>query len=406
MSELSGLLDLLKPGQRVFIQGGPGESTAFIDLLKANPGVARGVEFWSCLVPGINTFDYGSLPDGPDLVTFMASPALAPSMATGRTRIDAMPYSEIGATLARTEFDVAILHAAPPGADGMCSFGVSCEAGELVWLKAGMRVALLNEKMPSFPISDGIHAKAIELAIPIDEPLLSPKADSTRSVALDAIARRAATLVPNDATIQWGIGEAPRAIVAALTSHRDLRIHSGLVTPEFRILSEAGALAPGGWCMSGIAWGGTDFYDWLKDAPRTAFRSMNITHGANIVPHLPNFVSIGSALEVDLAGNINLEWLEDKRVSSVGGAPDFMRGAAAALGGGSIIALPSTSRSGRSRIVPRLRHISISGDLADAIVTEHGVARLRGLSPEERAAALIGVASLEHRDGLSQALHR
>jgi acyl-CoA hydrolase len=405
MSEqLAGLLDLLKPGQRVFIQGGPGECVALIDLLKANPGAARGVELWSCLVPGINTFDYGSLPDGPNVVTFMASPARAPSIATGRTRIDAMPYSEIGATLARTVFDVAILHAAPPRADGLCSFGVSCEAALLVWPKAGMRVALLNEKMPSFPISDGIHMKAIELAIPIDAPLLSPKADSTRSAALDAIARHAAALVPNDATIQWGIGEAPRAIVAALTGHRDLRIHSGLVTPELRMLSEAGALAPGGWCLSGIAWGGTDFYDWLKDAPRTAFRSMNITHGANIVPHLADFVSIGSALEVDLEGNINLEWLDGKRVSSVGGAPDFMRGAAASAGGLSVIAMPSASRSGRSRIVPRLQHISIAADLADAIVTEHGVARLRGLDRQERARALIRISAPDHREALSASI--
>ncbi len=108
-------------------------------------------------------------------MTFMASPALAPSMATGRTRIDAMPCSEIGETLARMEFDIAILRPAPPGADGWCSFGVSCESALLVWPKAGMRVALLNERMPSFPISDGIHAKAIELAIQIDAPLLSPK---------------------------------------------------------------------------------------------------------------------------------------------------------------------------------------------------------------------------------------
>ncbi len=85
------LLDWLKPGSRVYLQGGAGECAAFIDLLRANPGAARGVELWSCLIPGINTFDYGSLPDGPDLVTFMASPALEASIASGRTQLKAMP---------------------------------------------------------------------------------------------------------------------------------------------------------------------------------------------------------------------------------------------------------------------------------------------------------------------------
>ena len=102
-------LGFLKPGMRIYIQGGPGECEAFIDLLRANPGAGKGVELWSCLIPGINTFDYGSLPDGPNLVTFMASPSLEPSIAAGRTRIDAMPYSEIAATLSRTDFDLAIL---------------------------------------------------------------------------------------------------------------------------------------------------------------------------------------------------------------------------------------------------------------------------------------------------------
>ena len=137
-------LDWLKPGSKVFFQGGPGECQAFIDILKADPERAAGVELWSCLVPGMNTFDYGALPGGPSLVTFMASPALERSIATRRTRIDAMPYSEIGATLARTKFDLAILHTAAPDRDGLCSFGISAEVAPIVWPNAGavMRTSL------------------------------------------------------------------------------------------------------------------------------------------------------------------------------------------------------------------------------------------------------------------------
>ena len=151
--KLEDVLGWLKPGQRIYVQGGPGECTAFIDLLKTNAERASGVELWSCLIPGINGFDYGSLPGGPNLVTFMASPALEPSIASGRTRIDAMPYSEIGVLLKRTDFDLAILHAAPPDANGLCSFGIACEAPGIVWPRAEKCVAFLNRRMPRIPRS-------------------------------------------------------------------------------------------------------------------------------------------------------------------------------------------------------------------------------------------------------------
>lgn len=394
------ILDWLKPGSKVFLQSGPGESQAFINLLKANPGAARGVELWSCLIPGINTFDYGSLPDGPTLVSFMASPTLAPSIANGRTRIDAMPYSEIGATLGQSDFDLAILHVAPPDAEGLCSFGVSSEVGRIVSPRSKRRIAFINRQMPSV-IGDALATDDIDLAIEVDEPLLATTA-SPRSATADTFARHAASLVPEYATIQSGIGEAPGAIIAALTNHRRLRIHSGLVTPEYRLLANSGALDLDRYHVTGIAWGDKDFYDWLPDSGLT-FRSIRETHFHERLASIPSFVSIGSALEVDLAGNLNLEWLGDHRVSSVGGAPDFMRGAAASRGGRSIIALPSQARSGASRIVSKLERLSVPGALADAIVTEHGVAQLRGLSPRARADALIAIAAPEHQGALTAA---
>jgi acyl-CoA hydrolase len=394
------LLGWFKPGQRVYIQGGPGECTAVIDLLKANPGSARGVELWSCLIPGINTFDYGSLPDGPKLVTFMASPSLEPSIKSDRTRIDAMPYSEIAALLSRTDFDLAILHAAAPDTNGHCSFGVACEAPGIVWPRAKLRLAFLNSRMPRIQDSEGIPADKIDLAIPIDAPLLSPAGPARRSPALEEIARLAAALVSNGATIQSGIGEAPGAIIAALKDHRGLRIHSGIITTEYRRLAESGALDTSADHVAGIAWGGADFYDWLATT-NIAFRSAFSTHDYRTLGGRPSFTSIGSALEVDFAGNINLEWAGDRRVSSVGGAPDYMRAAAASPGGRSIIALPATTRSGVSRIVARLARPSIPASLVDAVVTEHGAALLKALTPEERVKALIAIAAPQHRDALA-----
>ena len=392
----------LRPGQRVYFQGGPGECEAFYNVLGDNPGLANGVELWSCLIPGINTQDYGSLPGSVRLTTFMASPALEPSIASGRTTVNAMPYSEIGATMAATEFDVAILHVAPPDRHGNCSFGIACDMPGLVWRNAKRRIAFVNARMPTLPDADFIPADEIEFGVPIDEPLLAAAASPGRtSGVLAEIARLTAELVPDGATIQSGIGEAPAAIVAALKLHRGLKVHSGIITQEYQTLMESGAIDPGAENITGVAWGDAAFYKWLPQSG-FAFRSALVTHAHDELAKLTGFVSIGSALEVDLQGNLNLEWRSGRRISSAGGAPDYLRGAAGSPGGQAIIALPATTSSGASRIVPRLAAPSVPGDLVDTLVTEHGVARLKGLSLRARAEAIIAVAAPEHRGFLAR----
>ncbi len=392
----------LRPGQRVYFQGGPGECEAFHNALRDNPGLANGVELWSCLIPGINTRDYGSLPGAVQLTTFMASPALEPSIASGRTTVNATPYSEIGTTLAATEFDIAVLHVAPPDRDGNCSFGIACDMPGLVWPNAQRRIAFVNARMPSLPGADAIPADEIEMGVLIDEPLLTAAPSPGRtSGVLAEIARLTAELVPDGATIQSGIGEAPAAIVAALKLHRGLRVHSGIITQEYQALVESGAIDAGAENVTGVAWGDAAFYKWLPQSG-FVFRSALVTHAHDALAKLEGFVSIGSALEVDFQGNLNLEWRAGRRISSVGGAPDYLRGAARSPGGMSIIALPATTSSGASRIVPGLAAPSVAGELVDTLVTEHGVARLKGLSPKARAEAIIAVAAPEHRGFLAR----
>lgn len=401
-ASIQDVLSSFRPGQRVFFQGGPGECLQLHDALRDNPGVAAGVDFWSCLIPGINRHDYASLPGDIRLTTFMASPALEPSVGAGRTQIDAMPYSQIAETLTQTAFDAVILHVAPPDRNGMCSFGVSCDTGGIVWPRAKRRMAFVNPRMPALPLADAMPASMIDIAIEIDAPLIAPPTvTAARSEKLQAIGRNAAELIPNDATIQSGIGEAPAAVVAALRLHRNITAFSGIITPEYQALDEAGALSTYSQNYAGVAWGDRTFHDWLMSSG-FRFAPISKTHDRASIASRHRFTSIGSALEVDLAGNINLEWIGGRRISSVGGALDFMSGAAAAHDGLSIIALPSVG-GGASRIVPSITSPTVSGDLADAIVTEHGVARLKGRSPHDRAEALVAIAAPEHRPFLSRA---
>ncbi len=394
------LLRSLKQGQRVFFQGGPGECATFYEALKNDSGLISRLDLWSCLIPGINGFDYGSLPNGHTLTTFMASLALEPSIASGRTQIMARPYSEIGVTLSRMKFDVAIFHVSQPDAHGAFSFSLSCDMPSLVWPNAGRRVAFVNERMPYLPGAESIPAEAIDLAIPIKQQLLTASSPRQNAV-VEKIAARAAALVPDGATIQSGIGDTPAAIAAALRLHRGLKVHSGIITGEYQQLAESGALDPDAEHVTGIAWGDEAFQTWL---PRSGFlfRSALETHSHEKLAAIANFISIGSALEVDLAGNLNLEWRAGRRVSSIGGAPDYIRGASLSPGGRSIIALQATS-GGASRIVPALQTPSVPGALIDTVVTEHGVAELRGLDSAARAAALIAIAAPEHRSFLKSA---
>ncbi|MBI1360196.1 MAG: acetyl-CoA hydrolase [Alphaproteobacteria bacterium] len=398
------VLDWLKPGARIFVQGATGEPAAFIETLRAAPDRLVGVDLWSCLVPGINTFDYGALHPEMRFTSFMASPALAASIASGTTTIRNLPYSQIGPLLDSLTFDAAILQVAPPQGDA-CSFGVCCDTGPIVWPRARRRIAYINSRMPRIANAETLPLDAIDLAIETDEPLIAAAAAKSNET-LAAIARIAAPLVPDGAAIQSGIGQAPGAVIAALDKHRGLSIHSGLVTPEYRRLAEAGALDEGAAHLSGIAYGDKDFYAWLGETGLIAFRSILETHSPAGLAATPGFTSINSALEVDLSGALNIEWLSDRRISSLGGAPDYIRGAVASRGGRSIIALPATTRTGASRILPRLAPgaQSIAGEETDVIVTEHGAAELRGLGPEARARALIAIAAPEHREMLERSI--
>ena len=214
-----------------------------------------------------------------------------------------------------------------------------------------------------------------------------------------------AELVPDGATFQAGIGDTPAAIVSALKLHRGLRVHSGIITQEYQQLAESGALDLYSEHITGIARGDQRFRDWLPQSG-FVFRNVFTTHGHDELAAIPGFVSIGSALEVDLAGNLNLEWRAGQRISSVGGAPDYLRAAAASDGGRSIIALQASTGSGGSRIVPSLKTPSVDGALTDIVVTEHGVARLKDLSADDRALALIAISAPEHRSFLDDARRR
>ena len=403
VTQITALLDEFRPGRSIYIQGGVGEPLALRTILASAPEVLKGVMLTSCLLPGMNEFDYASLHPEARLTTFMLPAASRDSFKTGRVEVRPMAYSQIAAYLAAASFDLAIFQVSLPDEDGWCSFGPCADFPEIVFHKAHRRAAFVNSRLPRVVRGPRVRLEAIDLAVEAPGPFITA-AEDIPGRDLRAIAGLVAGLVPDGAAIQTGIGGAPAAVVSSLNHHRRLTVRSGMVTAGYQALAASGALMQGGSHLTGLAIGSEAFMTWAAEA--FTFADARTTHGAESLASTPRFTAINSALEVDLFGQVNLEWREGRLFGGLGGAPDFARAAARSSGGRAILAFPSTAREGSiSRIVPRLSGptISLPRDDADLIVTEEGVADLRGASTEERARRLIAVAAPSHREALARA---
>ncbi|RYZ04631.1 MAG: hypothetical protein EOO24_12915, partial [Comamonadaceae bacterium] len=214
-------------------------------------------------------------------------------------------------------------------------------------------------------------------------------------------------LIPDRSTLQMGIGGVPEAVFAMLTDRRELGIHSGMIGDSAMDLIEAGAVTnthkglDDGLTVTGAIFGTQRLYRFVHQNPALRLMPTSHTHAAATLSRVKRLVSINSALEVDLTGQVNAEAIGRDHIGAVGGQVDFVRGAAMSEGGVSIIALPATGKGGASRIVADLSGpVTTARSDVDVIATEHGIARLRGLSIGQRVRALAAIAAPEHRDGL------
>ena len=395
------VLAAFRPGLSVYIQGAGGEPLALRDILRQSPEVLAGVNLTGCFLPGFNEFDYSALHQESRLTSFMLPQGLVAGFRAGRVCIRPLPYSQIATAMVSDPApDLAIFQVAPPDAQGRCSFGPCADFAPLVWPRAARRLAFINRSLPVTRSGPSIPFAAIDVAIEADGPFITGN-EVPANAEQAKIAQIVADLIPDGAAIQSGIGGIPGLVIARLTGRKNLVIRSGLVTDAYRLLAQAGALDPDARHVTGAAHGSDDFMRWA--ARELTFADATVTHGADVLAATPALHAINSALEVDLFGQANVEWRGGRLASGLGGAPDFARGARRSPGGRAILAMPSTAKGGTiSKIVARLDAptVSIPRDDTDLIVTEHGVANLRGKSLDDRAQALIAIAAPEHREAL------
>ena len=222
-----------------------------------------------------------------------------------------------------------------------------------------------------------------------------PEFRVTSGDAAPEIADHAASLVPDNATVQIGIGRLPDQVLARLAGRRNLTLQAGIVTAAGLALLESGAATR---IVAGLAMGDENFYRRIADAAAVAFRPVSLTHGSEGLRDIPGFIALNTALEVDLFGQGNCETEKGRVRASFGGLNDFLRAAQASPGGCSVLMLPA------SRIVASIGDpglVSVQRGDVDIVVTEHGIANLRGLGLDARAAALIAIAASERCDALA-----
>lgn len=402
----------LHRAQRVYWPGCAGHSTLFERWWQGAAAQLSHCTVSGVWIPGVNRFDPTAAGPGVRAEVFFPTPELR--AGAGRDRVALLPlhYSEIVRRFeAPPPVDLALLQVAEPDAQGRCSLSVTADFTPAVlngMAGGGTVLAHVNPRLPRVR-GPWVDVSRIQAWVHADAPLTT-LVDAPPGPALQALAQRVAGLVPDGATLQFGLGRLQSAVLSALRHRRGLRVHSGMVSDGLLGLIEAGALAPRSDAAPPVcaatALGSEVLYGTLADPSLARFEPVSFTHAAEVLAAVPGLVSINSALEVDLFGNVNAEWLNGEAVSAVGGLVDFVRGARASRCGRSIIALTATA-GGASRIVPRLAPgtTGIARADVDTIVTEHGVAALRGLDVQARARALIAIADPAQRPALQAAWH-
>lgn len=303
--------------------------------------------------------------------------------------------------------DVALITVTPPDQHGFCSLGVSVDYTLQIVKSARIVIAEVNPNMPRTHGNSSVKVEEIDYFVPSELPLLELARPNIGDVETE-IGRHIATLIDDGATLQLGIGAIPDAVLGFLTAKNDLGIHSEMFSDGVMELAQAGVvncsrktLHPGKMVVTFLM-GTRKLYDWVHENPMVEMYPVDYVNDPYVVAQNDKMVAINSALQVDVLGQVAADTLGPVQFSGVGGQVDFVRGAARSREGKSIIALPSTAAKGTvSRIMPVLDRgaaVTTSRNDVDYVVTEHGIAALRGKTVRERMESLIQIAHPDFRD--------
>jgi 4-hydroxybutyrate CoA-transferase len=400
------LKSLLKPGQRIFVAGSSNEPVALLEQMR-QVSLPVGLRFIQFPLPGYNQTDFTQFEASAEQITFFMTSALR-NADPSRLHYLPMQMRAVYDYLSN-DIDVVLLQVAHDR-NGVLRIGPNVDFIDAALSSASVVIAELNDAIVAPAGCPRINAARIDHLVASSRPLYEmqpPKIDA----AAQAIGLLVAQLIRDGDCLQTGIGAIPAAILGSLGEKNDLGMHGGLIDDGGMRLIERGVLngsrkaIEAGLHTVGMALGTQALIDWLAQRDDVLFRGANHTHEVASIRQLDNFVSINSAVEIDLFGQVNAEFAGGKQISGTGGSVDFMRAAKASKGGRSIVAMNATARGGSiSRIVPKVEMVTALRTDVDIVVTEFGVADIKHLPNQARAEALIEIAAPDFREQLRDEL--
>lgn len=350
------------------------------------------------------------------LVLWQISPWTQKLADAGKVELLPVRLSEVATIFSQDgpqPADAVLVQVSPPDSHGFVSLGAAVSAVVDPARQAPIVIAEMNRQCPRTLGNSFLHLSQIDYLVDADYPLIPYRKAEIGDVER-SIAGHIADLIVDGATIQTGIGAIPEALMLALTAKKDLGVHSGTIFDGYIPLIEQGVITNARKgidrhkVVTGELMGGPELCRYVHDNPRIHFDSVRHTHSSQAIQLLDNFVSINSAVEIDLGGQIAAEGIGTRQISGVGGQFDFIQAATLSRGGISIIGLPSTAAKGKiSRIVSQLAPgaiVTTPRYFADYVVTEYGAASLAGRTMRQRAEALIAIAHPSFRNILANSL--
>ena len=380
---------LIPPHKRILIGSGAAEPGRLVDAMVAQGDQLEGNEIVHLMTLGSAPYVQPGSQHRFRHTAFFIGANVRQAVQEGRADFMPVFLSEIPLliTSGRVRIDVALIQVTPPDQHGFVSLGVSVDVVRAAVDTADLILAEVNPHMPRTLGDSFLHVDRIASLIPVDEPLPELPPQPLDEVHRE-IGRNVASLIPDGATLQMGIGKIPDATLHALLDRRDLGIHTEMLSDGVMRLAEAGVvtgrrktLLPGK-IVTSFLMGTQKLYEWAHDNPALEMRQSAFTNDPFQIARNEQMIAINSALAVDLTGQVAADTVRGKFFSGIGGQVDFIRGAARSRGGKPIIALPSTAKGGTvSRITPVFEEgagvVTSRGDI-HYVVTEYGVADLWG----------------------------
>lgn len=404
-------LAAVQSGNRVFVHGAAMTPTPLIEALVAHSARLKNVE-----MVHIHTEGQALYADPAYRGTFSTNCCfvggnLRKAVNSGDADYIPVFLSDIPALFRANHLpvDVALIQVSPPDKHGYCSLGVSVDIALAAVQTAKTIIAEINPRVPRAHGEGQIHVSQIDFGVESNRPIYAHEPEAISELEAQ-IGRNIAGLVEDGSTLQMGIGGIPNAVLTQLSNHKRLGVHTEMFADGLIPLVQSGVVTneekkvARGRIVACFAVGGQALYDFIDDNPIIEMRESSFTNDTAVIRKNPRVVAINSALEIDLTGQVCADTIGTKQFSGVGGQMDFIRGAALSPGGKPIIAMPSTTNKGESKIVAMLKpgaDVTTTRAHVHYVVTEFGVAFLFGKNLRQRTEALINIAHPDHRELLA-----